>query len=223
MPKTRKPYPPEFRRGHVRSSAAIRQVERQQFGERVVVGDVGRPAVGGSNGSVEGRVRVGEPCRASVVKARQRARLERGCGGLVARPRTCRIAGNRLVQPLDPFGRVEPADRRRQRLNVGCLPSRWTCSVTPFPRAKGIDDAAHPYHDVTSGVRADRLWTRQLRARPEEGRRVCGLETRPASRLRSPLAWWSSVAHRSWCSGSRAAQTNNLQREALHPIMGQCG
>ena len=23
--------------------------------------------------------------------------------------------------------------------------------------AKGIDDAAHPYHDVTSGVRADRL------------------------------------------------------------------
>ena len=108
MPNTRKPYPPEFRRGHVRSSAAIRQVERQQFGERVVVGDVGRPAVGGGNGSVEGRVRVGEPCRASVVKARQCACLERGCGGLVARHRTCRIAGNRLVQPLDPFGRVEP-------------------------------------------------------------------------------------------------------------------
>ena len=53
-------------------------------------------------------MRVGEPCRASVVKARQCARFERGCGGLVARHRTCRIAGNRLVQPLDPFGRVEP-------------------------------------------------------------------------------------------------------------------
>ena len=53
-------------------------------------------------------MRVGEPCRASVVKARQCACLERGGGGLVARHRTCRMAGNWLVQPLDPFGWVEP-------------------------------------------------------------------------------------------------------------------
>ena len=83
-------------------------VERQQFDERVVVGDVDRPAVGGSNGGIENRVRIGEPLRSGVVEVRQRARFERGCGGLVARHRTCRIAGNRLVQPLDPFGRIEP-------------------------------------------------------------------------------------------------------------------
>ena len=83
-------------------------VERQQFGERVVIGNVGGPTVRARDGGIKFRVGIREPLRAGVVKARQRARLERGCGGLVARPRTCRIAGNRLVQPLDPFGRVEP-------------------------------------------------------------------------------------------------------------------
>ena len=58
---------------------------------------------------VKGCVRVGEPLRASVVEVRQRALLECLRRVLVARSRPLRIAVDRLVHPLDPFGRVEPA------------------------------------------------------------------------------------------------------------------
>ena len=45
--------------------------------------------------------------------------------------------------------RPTPASRRPT------APSRWTCSATPL-QAAGIDDAANLYHDLASGVRADR-------------------------------------------------------------------
>ena len=83
-------------------------VERQQLAENLVVGDVRRPTVRGGHSGVKGCVCVGEPLGAGVVEARQRALFERLCRVLVAGNRPLRIAGNRLVHPLDPLGRVEP-------------------------------------------------------------------------------------------------------------------
>ena len=89
----------------VRSAAPV---ELQQFAQGVVVGNVRGPPVGGRDGRIERRVRVGEPLRPIVVEARQRAFSERLHGILVARHWTFRISGNRLVLPLDPLGRIEP-------------------------------------------------------------------------------------------------------------------
>ena len=84
-------------------------VERQQLVENVVVRNVRRPTVRGSHSGVKGFVCVGEPLRAGVVEVRQRSFLERLRRLLVARNGPLRITGNRLVDPLDPLGRVEPA------------------------------------------------------------------------------------------------------------------
>ena len=84
-------------------------VERQQLAENVVVRDVRRPIVGGSYSRVKGLVCIGEPLRAGVVEVCQRAFFERFRRLFVARYGPLRVAGNRLVGPLDPFGRVEPA------------------------------------------------------------------------------------------------------------------
>ena len=65
--------------------------------------------VRGSHHRVKSVVRVGEPLRAGVVEVRQGALLEGLLRIVVARNRTLRVAGNRPVDPLDPFGRVEPA------------------------------------------------------------------------------------------------------------------
>ena len=58
-------------------------VERQQLTERVVVGNVGGPAIGGCDGRIERRVRVVEPLRPSVVEICQRALLQHLGGGVV--------------------------------------------------------------------------------------------------------------------------------------------
>ena len=55
--------------GEVGTSPAA--VERQQLAEGIVVGDVGRPAVGGRDSGIERRVRVGEPLRPVVVEVGQ--------------------------------------------------------------------------------------------------------------------------------------------------------
>ena len=67
------------------------------------------PTVRGSHGSVKGCVGIDEPLGAGVVEVRQRALPERLCRVLVAGNRPLRIAADRLVHPLDPLGRVEPA------------------------------------------------------------------------------------------------------------------
>src|SRR5665213_1521817 len=57
-------------------SAAVRgafEVEREQARQRLVLGDVGRPAIGRRHGGVEVAVRVGEPGRPLVVKMGQGA------------------------------------------------------------------------------------------------------------------------------------------------------
>ena len=54
-------------------------------------------------------MRVSKPLRAGIVEIGQGAFLELLRGGFVAGNRALGIAGNRLVDPFDPFGRVEPA------------------------------------------------------------------------------------------------------------------
>ena len=90
-------------------SGEVRAVSGEQFVQRHVVRDVGRPAVGGGHGGVELRVRVVEPLWPGVVEVGQGPLLERGCSLLVTRYRPRRIAGNRFIDPLHPLGRVEPA------------------------------------------------------------------------------------------------------------------
>ena len=90
-------------------SASAATVEREQPAEDIVVGNLRGPTVRGSHSRVEGAVRIDEPLRPDVVEARQRPLLERLHGVFVAGGRTLRVAGERLVHPLDPFGRVEPA------------------------------------------------------------------------------------------------------------------
>ena len=83
-------------------------VERQQLAENIVVGDVGRPTVRRGDGGVKGGMRIGEPLRASVVEVRQGTLLERPRRVLVAWNRTLWVAGNRLIDPLDPLGPIQP-------------------------------------------------------------------------------------------------------------------
>ena len=83
-------------------------VERQQLAENLVVGDCRRPTVRGSHSRVKSLVRIGEPLRPGVVEVGQHALLERLRRILVAVNRPLRIAGRRLVDPFDPFRRVEP-------------------------------------------------------------------------------------------------------------------
>ncbi len=52
-------------------------VERQQLLQGIVVGNIGRPAVGSGNSGIESRVHVREPLRTIIVEVRQRALLER--------------------------------------------------------------------------------------------------------------------------------------------------
>ena len=82
--------------------------------ERAAVDYLLKPVLGSrlqetGHGRVKGFVRIGQPLRPGVVEVRQRALLERLRRGLVAGHRPLRVAGNRLVHPLDPFGRVQPA------------------------------------------------------------------------------------------------------------------
>ena len=100
------------RLGATAPRSVVAEVERQQFAEGVVVADVGRPPVGGSDSSIERRVCVGQPLRPGVVEVRESALLEGFGGVLVAGNRSLRISRYRLVHPLDPFRRVEPAFRQ---------------------------------------------------------------------------------------------------------------
>ena len=84
-------------------------VPRPQLAEDLVVGDVRWPTVRSSHRRVKGFVCVGEPLGTALVEARQRALLERLRRVLVAGNGTLRVAGNRLVDPLDPLRRVEQA------------------------------------------------------------------------------------------------------------------
>ena len=51
-------------------------VEFKKRADRIVIGDVGRPPVGGRDGDVKCTVRVVEPLGPSVVEIRQRAFLK---------------------------------------------------------------------------------------------------------------------------------------------------
>src|SRR5947208_15474412 len=53
-----------------------RQIERQQLRQRVLLRNVGRPAVGCGDGGIEVAVRIGEPLRALIVEVGERALLE---------------------------------------------------------------------------------------------------------------------------------------------------
>jgi hypothetical protein len=52
-----------------------RQIEFQQFRQRILFGNVGGPAIGGGDRRIEIAVRVGEPLRARVVEIGERALL----------------------------------------------------------------------------------------------------------------------------------------------------
>ena len=54
------------RRGSTRRAA--REIESEQFGKRVFLGNVDRPAIGGGDGGIEIAMRVGKPLRTRVVK-----------------------------------------------------------------------------------------------------------------------------------------------------------
>ena len=71
------------------------------------------------------------------------------------------------VSPRPPPG-AGPLYRRGLRADVAGVPAK-----------PGGVNAVNPYHDFASGVRDDRPGTRQLPARPAEGRRARRLEARP--------------------------------------------
>ena len=79
-----------------------------------------------------------EPLRAGVVEVRQRALLQRLRRVLVARNRTLRIAGNGLVHPLDPLGRVEPPVAQLDELRVAFGGANETLA---FIDVADVDDA----------------------------------------------------------------------------------
>ena len=83
-------------------------IERQEFAQSILAGDVWWPCVGGCDRGVEGSMRIGEPLRTSVVEAGEGTSLELCRRGLVKRNRTLGVVGYRLFDPLDPLGRVEP-------------------------------------------------------------------------------------------------------------------
>jgi hypothetical protein len=80
------------------------QVEREQAGEEVVVGQVRRPAVGGGHGLVEPPVRRRQPRRPLVVQVRQRAGLQLRHARRVLRHRP------RVADRADAAGRVGVVD-----------------------------------------------------------------------------------------------------------------
>ena len=83
-------------------------VQRQQLADNLLVGHVREPTVRTGHSRVKSRVRIDEALRAGVVEVRQRALLQRPCRLLVAGGGPLRIAGNRLVDPLNPFRRIQP-------------------------------------------------------------------------------------------------------------------
>ena len=90
-------------------SAAVLEIDSQQFGQGVVGGDVGGPAVGGGDGLVERGLGVAEPLGTGVAEVGQRAGFEGLCGLFVAGDGAHGIAGHGFIDPRHPFGRIEPA------------------------------------------------------------------------------------------------------------------
>ena len=93
-------------------------VERQQLAQGVVVGDVGRPAVGGRDGGIKGRVRVGEPLRAVVVPfpSHVQSRSDQSSWN-----RLCRNAEGHVVVTRDDDQLMIRADARVEPVNNRCL------------------------------------------------------------------------------------------------------
>ena len=85
---------------------SIGEVKHEQPTYRVLAQKIDRPLVGPRDRRIERGVGVHKPLWAGVVEARQRAILEWVGGCLVATNRPVRKARNRLVDPLDPLGRV---------------------------------------------------------------------------------------------------------------------
>ena len=83
-------------------SAAIRQVERQSSASASSSEMSGDQPYAPAPAALSLRIGIREPLRAGVVEVRQRPFLERLRGVLVARDRPLRVAGRRLVHPLDP-------------------------------------------------------------------------------------------------------------------------
>ncbi len=104
--------------------SATRQVERMQFAESFVIGDVDRPAVGIRDRSINGRVCIREPLRTGIVEVGQGAFLEFLRRRVVTRHQALGIAGDRLVHPLDPLGR-NGASRSSRKPRM-----RWVLSRT---------------------------------------------------------------------------------------------
>ncbi len=70
-------------------AGAALQVQRQQFGKRVLGRNIVRPAIGRSDGAVELLMGVREALRALIVEIGERARFERRGGlGILGRMRS---------------------------------------------------------------------------------------------------------------------------------------
>ena len=87
-------------------STPATEIQRKELPEGVVLGDAGRPAVGCCDGGIEGGVGVGEPLGAGVVEVGEGTFLELFGGGRVVWDGALGIAGDGLVDPGYPFGRV---------------------------------------------------------------------------------------------------------------------
>ena len=64
-------------------------------------------------------MRSGEPLRGIVVEVGQGAFLDRLSGVLVTGYQSLRIAGDRLVDLIDPFGRVDPPVAKSDEFATG--------------------------------------------------------------------------------------------------------
>ena len=94
---------------------------------------------------------VGEPLRAGVVEVRQRPFPERLRSALVAWDRALRVPRNGLVDPLDPldpFGRIQPAVAQLDQPS-GFQGFRWDvpvnfCNVWTYSVSVNPSPSLHP-------------------------------------------------------------------------------
>src|SRR5271165_3796753 len=95
------------------SDGGARQVEIKQARQHLVVGQVGRPAVGGGDGFIEGAMQVVEPDAlggaAHVVEVGEGAGLQDGGRFRIARDDAVRKAGDDLGDAFDQVGGVGPS------------------------------------------------------------------------------------------------------------------
>ena len=122
------------------------EVERQQPRQRVFLGDILRPAIGGRDRPVEIAMRVVEPRRALVVEIGQRALFEHRGGPGIHRQDAVGIARHDLRHAPHEVGRVQPRLAQfveplrrlgdRDRARVLCVCSAGMFGVSPSGRGR---------------------------------------------------------------------------------------